>query len=294
MRRTQRSIRRLKPDPVDDALIMKLLELALKAPSGGNRQNAEFVVVRDPAVKRGLGRLNRVAWGMYGRIWKFFARNDAKTLRAMKAVDWEADHYAEIPVLIVACLRWTAYGPIVSGWRPPFPPFLAGIYYGSIFPAVAKSAAWSPSGGPRCCADGHASVERLARTSRSRPAVVGVSGGGHPDWLGRAAHGRDRPRRTRLRHESLTHRRPCGVPGGPLPVQPRECRHAPERPHPVCQPQPAAGLGPERRAAVRKRDSHLAARTRRLVKRRGDQKAIVAVARSILVIAPSAPRRRVV
>ena len=65
--RTQRSIRRLKPDPVDDALIMKLLELALKAPSGGNRQNAEFVVVRDPAVKRGLGRLNRVAWGMYGR-----------------------------------------------------------------------------------------------------------------------------------------------------------------------------------------------------------------------------------
>ena len=134
--RTQRSIRRLKPDPVDDALIMKLLELALKAPSGGNRQNAEFVVVRDPAVKRGLGRLNRVAWGTYGRIWKFFARNDAKTLRAMKAVDWEADHYAEIPVLIVACLRWTAYGPIVSGWRPPFPPFLAGIYYGSIFPAV--------------------------------------------------------------------------------------------------------------------------------------------------------------
>ena len=134
--RTQRSIRRLKPDPVDDALILHLLELALKAPSGGNRQNAEFVVVRDPEVKRGLARLNRVAWSTYGRIWKFFARNDPKTLRTMKAVDWEADHYEEIPVVIVACLRWTAYGPIVSGWRPPFPPFLAGIYYGSIFPAV--------------------------------------------------------------------------------------------------------------------------------------------------------------
>ena len=39
----------------------------------------------------------------------------------------------------MACLRWTAYGPIVSGWRPPFPPFppfLAAIYYGSMFPAV--------------------------------------------------------------------------------------------------------------------------------------------------------------
>ncbi|HVP31841.1 MAG TPA: nitroreductase family protein [Myxococcota bacterium] len=134
--RTQRSIRRLKSDPVDDTLVLHLLELALKAPSGGNRQNAEFIVVRDPEVKRGLARLNRVAWSAYGRIWKFFARNDPKTLRTMKAVDWETEHYEEIPVVIVACLRWTAYGPIVSGWRPPFPPFLAGIYYGSIFPAV--------------------------------------------------------------------------------------------------------------------------------------------------------------
>ncbi len=134
--RTQRSIRRLRPDPVDDALILHLLELALKAPTGGNRQNAEFVVVKDPAVKRRLARLNRVAWSTYGRFWKLFARGDEKTLRSMKAVDWAADHYEEVPAVIVACLRWTAYGPIVSGWRPPFPPFLASIYYGSIFPAV--------------------------------------------------------------------------------------------------------------------------------------------------------------
>src|SRR5262249_61143140 len=39
------------------------------------------------------------------------------------------------------------------------------------------------------------------------------------------------------------------------------------------------------RGAVFKRDSYLAAQYRRLVKRRGDQKAIVAVAHSILVIA---------
>jgi nitroreductase len=134
--RTQRSIRRLKPDPVDDELILHILELAIKAPTGGNRQNAEFVVVRDPAVKRNLAQLNRVAWSTYGRVWKFFARNDEKTLRALKAVDYEADHYEDIPVVIVACLRWTNYGPIVSGMRPLFPPFLAAVYYGSIFPAV--------------------------------------------------------------------------------------------------------------------------------------------------------------
>jgi nitroreductase len=134
--RTQRAIRRLKPDPVDDALILRLIELATKAPTGGNRQNAEFIVVRDRAIKHRLGQLNRIAWRIYGSVWRFFARNDEKTLRAMRAVDWEAEHYEEIPVVIVACLRWTTYGPIVSGIRPPFPPFLAGIYYGSIFPAV--------------------------------------------------------------------------------------------------------------------------------------------------------------
>src|SRR2546427_6235530 len=31
--RTQRAIRRLKPDPVDDALVLRLIELALKAPT---------------------------------------------------------------------------------------------------------------------------------------------------------------------------------------------------------------------------------------------------------------------
>src|SRR5918912_1490969 len=66
--RTQRAIRRLKPDPVDDDLVLHLIELALKAPTGGNRQNWEFVVVRDRAVKERLGRLNRMAFGIYGRI----------------------------------------------------------------------------------------------------------------------------------------------------------------------------------------------------------------------------------
>ena len=56
---TQRAIRRLKTDPVDDELVLRLIELALKAPTGSNQQNWEFVVVRDPAVKRNLGRLNR-------------------------------------------------------------------------------------------------------------------------------------------------------------------------------------------------------------------------------------------
>ena len=38
---TQRAIRRLKPDPVSDDVILRCIELALKAPTGSNAQNWE-------------------------------------------------------------------------------------------------------------------------------------------------------------------------------------------------------------------------------------------------------------
>jgi nitroreductase len=125
--RTQRSIRRLKPDPVDDALVLRLIELAQKAPTGGNSQNWEFVVVKDPALKQRLGELNRQAWSVYGRIGRMVTRDDPRMGRILDAVDWQAAHFAEIPVLVVACLR----GP-----RLPFPPIAASSYYGSIYPSV--------------------------------------------------------------------------------------------------------------------------------------------------------------
>ena len=134
--RTQRAIRRFKPDPVPDELLLHLIELATKAPAGGGRQYAEFIIVRDRDTKAQLAGLNRVAWSTYGRLWRFFARNDEKTLRDMKAVDYLVEHYEEVPAIIVACVRWNTYGPILSGVRLPFPPFMASIYYGSIFPAV--------------------------------------------------------------------------------------------------------------------------------------------------------------
>ena len=124
---TQRAIRRLKPDPVDDALLRRLLELAIKAPTGSNAQNWEFVVVKDPAVKARFARANRRAFSLYERLGRRRAAGDPKWGRLLDAVRWQADHFEQIPVLIVACLR----GP-----RAWFPPFAAASYYGSIFPAV--------------------------------------------------------------------------------------------------------------------------------------------------------------
>ena len=49
---TQRAIRRLKPDPVEDALILRLLELALKAPTGSNAQNWDPAPPRTPSSGR--------------------------------------------------------------------------------------------------------------------------------------------------------------------------------------------------------------------------------------------------
>ncbi len=48
---SQRAIRRLKPDPVSDDLVHKLIEAATKAPSGGNSQSWAFVVIRDGSTK---------------------------------------------------------------------------------------------------------------------------------------------------------------------------------------------------------------------------------------------------
>lgn len=124
---TQRAIRRLQPDPVDDALVLRLIGLAQKAPTGSNLQNWEFVVVKDRAVKAKLARRNRQAWALYGGIGRRLARNDPKRLRVIDAVGWQADHFEEIPVLVVACLR---------GVRPVFPAIAATSFYGSIYPAV--------------------------------------------------------------------------------------------------------------------------------------------------------------
>ena len=103
--RTQRALRRLRPDPVDDALVLRLIDLALKAPTGRNAQHWEFVLVRDRAVKARLAHVYRMAWGLYGRIGRRLTARDPKMQRMVRAVQWQVEHFEQIPVLVVACLR---------------------------------------------------------------------------------------------------------------------------------------------------------------------------------------------
>jgi nitroreductase len=123
---SQRSIRRLRPDPVDDETLLRCIELAMKAPTASNRQSWEWVVVRDPDVKHQLARLNRQAWSVSKRIGRR-RPHPLSADRILEAIQWQADHFEEVPVVVVACLR---------GSRPLFPPIASASFYASIYPAV--------------------------------------------------------------------------------------------------------------------------------------------------------------
>jgi nitroreductase len=59
---SQRSIRRFRSDPIPVDDLHLIMDAAVKAPSGGNRQPARFLVLTDPGVIHAFGALYREAW----------------------------------------------------------------------------------------------------------------------------------------------------------------------------------------------------------------------------------------
>ncbi len=55
---TRRSIRRFADSPVPDDQVTALLRAAMAAPSAGNQQPWQFVVVRDPAIRQVIAGAN--------------------------------------------------------------------------------------------------------------------------------------------------------------------------------------------------------------------------------------------
>ncbi len=74
----RRSIRRYRTDPVPDALLEQVLEAGQWAPSASNRQPWDFIVVRDPQVRKAVAE--------YARYY---------------FIKWP--HVEEAPVIIVLC-----------------------------------------------------------------------------------------------------------------------------------------------------------------------------------------------
>ena len=63
-----RAIRYFTNDPVPDDLIGKVLDAAIRAPSGSNRQSWHFVVVTDPAIKKTLQEYYKQSFDVYASM----------------------------------------------------------------------------------------------------------------------------------------------------------------------------------------------------------------------------------
>ena len=107
---TMRSMRRLKPDPVPDELINKILQAGQWAPSGGNNQTWRFLVVKDPETKKKVQAYYKRAYDeVVGPRYASSApppgSDPERYKRQHAAVEYLTDHYHEAPVWIVACLE---------------------------------------------------------------------------------------------------------------------------------------------------------------------------------------------
>ncbi len=123
---TTRAIRRFTDQPVDIADIETCLGAAQQAPSGGNLQPQQYVVVTDAEPRRILGELYRQAFDRYEKTLPEPAsfRDDAAELswrRTRDASRHLADHIGEAPAVVLflqPLIAWTPHdddGPIDIG-----------------------------------------------------------------------------------------------------------------------------------------------------------------------------------
>lgn len=105
---TTRAIRRLRPDPIPEADLAKILFAATRAPSGSNRQPFRFVVLRDgPQAVEAKALLGSA----FRRGWSSKASTDGYTevdpsspkARAAAAMQHFVDHFEQIPVVVLPC-----------------------------------------------------------------------------------------------------------------------------------------------------------------------------------------------
>lgn len=101
MMSTCRAMRRLRPDPVADQDIRRVIEAANFAPSGRNLQRARWIVVRDAAQRQRIADINRRA--SFDHATAERDSSEGARRRMWDAVLWQTEHMHEAPVIVVAC-----------------------------------------------------------------------------------------------------------------------------------------------------------------------------------------------
>lgn len=124
--RTARAIRRFRDEPVPDDVLLRCLEAATWAPSGGNSQQWRFIVLQSAETRAAMAdaalatlKLIQVEYGVDAAA----DADDSARARLARAVHELHENAAEVPVAVLFALR-----P-----HPGYPKFPQGA---SIYPAV--------------------------------------------------------------------------------------------------------------------------------------------------------------
>jgi nitroreductase len=124
---TTRAMRRVRPDPVPMEVQARILDAAIRAPTGGNAQNWAFLLVDDKEV---LGRIAPLYRDSIDQLWSVIyadrlaaaaadpeAPESIAMLKVQRSAQWLADHFDEVPLYLFGFIQHDPTG-------------------GSIFPAV--------------------------------------------------------------------------------------------------------------------------------------------------------------
>jgi nitroreductase len=97
---------------VEPEVLKECLEIALQAPSGSNRQDWHFLVVRDESRRRALAELYRRSYQRYlaspGAVNKLFANDPQRYLtqqRIMNSTAYLVEHIHNVPVHLIPCVN---------------------------------------------------------------------------------------------------------------------------------------------------------------------------------------------
>ncbi len=127
-----RAIRRLKPDPIPEETLKKIIDAGIHAPSGGNLQDWAFLLVRKPELKSFIRDRYWGLWQKFQGSRPLPADLPPARRRLMESAGHLAEHLNEAPAILLACAKKT-YPPFASlGYERAS----VATVHGSIYPAV--------------------------------------------------------------------------------------------------------------------------------------------------------------